>query len=1208
MGGVKGKALPRLAVTVSLVFCAGALPFARPARAGAFPERTLADWDFSKGGTQGWTVLHAVEPLAVAGGALLVKTAGTDPYIVSQRINVLTGKFQYILVELTAQTPAGAQMFYALTGAGPAHFTEEDSVRFALAGTGKPERHFLHPNWPPGRRVVQLRFDAPEGAGKTLRIRRIAIVQRDVAKPLPAKPEYDLSNPAIAAAWLPMQNVAEMTHDGEALVCRSSGGIMVIAGPEFEVKAAEVPWLTVEVAAPKRPMSQVNPLDFWYIADPFERFEEGLRRRVTLFGDKRMRCYNADMTTARAWDSKVLRMALAFPFTREGDEFRIRSVKLSDKPSGPANVWFEKGAIRPSVVFFGDTATIEAVIRNDGGTASQPMKLKAVSDIVNAEELPAVEVGPIPPCSTRVATWTAKLTEAFEHGTLLFLGDEGVYGAASTVASNPAPPASKPAIGHRSFSPAGGSGAIHLKNEHLSLTFPLNKNGYTVGVLRDASGAIVGAIPYQGDTLVLMDDDRVGLGLCEARQAELTVTGGTQTLVLKREDTSDKSGKRWTADVTYTLRKGKPYVGVAVELTVPQDAFLTQMDLPPLLSADAVPREIGLFCGLEYLLPGEQPSGLEYASHPVNLRYAPHPNRVTVPIMAAIGAGLAVGVMWDPLQKWDGTRTRPAAQFCSPYRLRPGRPGVFMSLSLPDIPEFKPENGPHSPFTPRYPLKAGQKITVTAKYFVIPADDVDAPLKLYLEQAGGLPALPELPYTYDEAIRAVMTEYTKTAWIPEKAVWNQAIHNPWEPQFFAAHATQMLWELRHSRINGPLRASVGSVLDAAVKQWQVQHPHDPGGGEMFYHRGLVHPEWAIHFNKPHPATRAIRDDGSFAWAPSDAKHRIFGRAGDTSSGETGRRLWAIWQHALASGNPKDIAAGIKGLKFLNACKRPEGAQVWELDLHVPDVLAAAHAVRCNVAAYKITRDEQYRRAAARWAYRGLTFIYLWNPPDRPIMRYGSIPVLGATWYRGGWYGRIVQWNGIAYAEGLLDLWDIDKSENWRHAAEGIAICAMQQQRPVRHEGSRFEKHIPDCGHAGMYCDAYCPVEGTDAYHWCLSGEAIARLLYRLMGENPHLHSEIVRAKDTSARVHIHTVAQIAGAAIAGKTLAFQCAYPEGSAHSLVIANCPAVEHVSAGKRRLPAVGDMPGAKDGMAYDAPNRLLFIKLDQTKPLLDVAVQFR
>jgi hypothetical protein len=80
----------------------------------------------------------------------------------------------------------------------------------------------------------------------------------------------------------------------------------------------------------------------------------------------------------------------------------------------------------------------------------------------------------------------------------------------------------------------------------------------------------------------------------------------------------------------------------------------------------------------------------------------------------------------------------------------------------------------------------------------------------------------------------------------------------------------------------------------------------------------------------------------------------------------------------------------------------------------------------------------------------LPFIYVWNDPDKLWMRYGSIPVFGASQMRYSWFGNVVQWNGLRYALALLKLYPHDRDVrwgglSWRDLAIGITRSAMYQQ-------------------------------------------------------------------------------------------------------------------------------------------------------------------
>lgn len=129
------------------------------------------------------------------------------------------------------------------------------------------------------------------------------------------------------------------------------------------------------------------------------------------------------------------------------------------------------------------------------------------------------------------------------------------------------------------------------------------------------------------------------------------------------------------------------------------------------------------------------------------------------------------------------------------------------------------------------------------------------------------------------------------------------------------------------------------------------------------------------------------------------------------------------------------------------------------------------------------------------------------------MRYGSIPVLGATHFTSPWFGRIVQWNGLEVAEALLELADDDDSFDWRTVAEGILLSAGQQMRPITRDGFELAEYVPDTGHPGLYPDAYSAVLGTDAYTWDLEASRIARLAGRLRSDAGWPRTEVLRGEE-----------------------------------------------------------------------------------------------
>jgi hypothetical protein len=217
----------------------------------------------------------------------------------------------------------------------------------------------------------------------------------------------------------------------------------------------------------------------------------------------------------------------------------------------------------------------------------------------------------------------------------------------------------------------------------------------------------------------------------------------------------------------------------------------------------------------------------------------------------------------------------------------------------------------------------------------------------------------------------------------------------------------------------------------------------------------------------------------------------------------------VLEYARVTGDPEATESVIKAANWCNTQRRPEGAQTWELHLHVPDVLAVPYLIDINLGAYDLTGDAGYLQEANRWAWTGLPFTYLWNPYYRPIMRYGTIPVFGVTFHDvQSWFGVIVHWNGLVYAHSLLDLAErcpCDGPMDWRRFALGIIRHGMQEQ-------------MTDGPYMGMYPDAFSAVKGDEDYTWWLNPQYVAINTFRLGGLNVDAKPMTLRAEGDVTRI------------------------------------------------------------------------------------------
>jgi hypothetical protein len=195
-----------------------------------------------------------------------------------------------------------------------------------------------------------------------------------------------------------------------------------------------------------------------------------------------------------------------------------------------------------------------------------------------------------------------------------------------------------------------------------------------------------------------------------------------------------------------------------------------------------------------------------------------------------------------------------------------------------------------------------------------------------------------------------------------------------------------------------------------------------------------------------------RSDGSFRYNGKYAR----GHFEDTASGVCARPAATLLEYAWITGDQKALAAGLQTLDFMKRFRTPRGAQVWEVPLHTPDLLASAYLVWAYVRGYELTDNRDYLQQARRWALSGVPFVYLWG--SYPVMVYSTPPVYGATnWRAPCWFGLPVQWVGIVYAYALAKLGPYDNTLDWNQLARGILVAGEQMQFP----DGRYVGLLPD---------------------------------------------------------------------------------------------------------------------------------------------------
>ena len=1141
-------------------------------------EMQVCGWQF-RGSDQGWVPLHSIA-LQAEPDALVLTSTGPDPYAAGPVATFVTTEYQYLRIRAASNVSGEAQVFWA-AGDTPdqAQFRAEDAVSFQVSGDGRMHTYTVLLPWRPGVKVHRIRLDLPDTPGARLRLAELSVLQRLPRGGAGDRLEFSFESPGDAGFWVPMSDVERCEVKNGALAVTASGSQPLVLGPRFERTSDEVRYLSIGVAVRGARYLQVRYRGETDAIPPCNRLD------FPVINDGRFHTYNIPLFEARGYPEKVTRIAVGLSEAQAGSVFLVKWLRLGTAPYGPPEPVLESLSCGGTVVPTGRPVVVKAVVRNLGGRPTPPIRVSLrMGEGYRIVGPRTANIGQVGPAGSAESTWHVVFEQPRSYNSVTLTA---VLSAGSNSSS-----ASTDVVPSRWYDSVRRPGDVVVGEGNVRLVIPRNRYGYGPGFLlarRTEGWRLVGTLPCLGMVSVQRGGAREDRKIWSARMAEVKSRADGVELVSLTSSWQDGGGRRWRYSLM--MRPKGSWVECEAQLACSQPADLLSFSAPELLAGDASfggKRDLGLFPGLEYLLPGERSSGTDFAAPPVNNRLAPHPNRVTVPLMAVLCGGSMAGVMWDPLQRWDGEHDRPVARFASPNFVS-GAPNHLMSLAIPGAGPSFAENS----FEPKRPYKVqpGRPLTLSWDLFAGSGSDVGDVMRVWLARRGGFPPPPSPPYDLAVQSAAVLHEYTETAWVPGQAKWHRAIADPWGPDYLETHVLHLQWELERG-LSGSLAEKARQVLDSAVRARQ-----ESGGGlglQVAFHRGGADAVSRGLWAEAAGLARSIRADGSVSFEP-DASHAVFGKRGDSSSGHTAAVAWRLWQLALITGSQEAAEAGLRAIAYLDGQKRPEGAQTWELPLHVPDVLAAAHAVRCCVAAYRFTGDKRYLDRAVTWAYRGLPFIYLWAARDRPIMLYGSIPVFGATWYTGGWFGRIVQWNGLEFADALFELAQHDRSQPWLGIAQGILNCAFRQQRPTDRRLHPFAAAIPDCGHAGMYPDSYDPVSGTDSYHWCLSSESLLGLAYKLAGIDPAPKTTIVRSSE-GKRAHLTSVAYVQQAHLGPTRFEAGIRFPAGLSHHIMLVLPFEPTQVLYDGRQLQRAQALDSEAIGWKWDAERSCLHIRVRQ------------
>jgi hypothetical protein len=701
-----------------------------------------------------------------------------------------------------------------------------------------------------------------------------------------------------------------------------------------------------------------------------------------------------------------------------------------------------------------------------------------------------------------------------------------------------------------------------LENEFMRIVFVRGNNGfgyYTISVNKEgnyqqvATGHPISEFAYR--------DSNGALQNITIRPLKYRLEGnnrGESSVVFTVEE-KDIDGISWHFTARFSINERLKRIGTTYKVSAEGDRDLVYFRGPMLRVGDGAfgtRKDFALFPGLEYLESNEPSSSARDAAPPINLRLAPHPYKITIPLMAIESEQCLVGLIWNPGLKWACPRAKRrdgesrfsglSAIFASP-NWHERQDNHLMGLFLPTIPDWMPENlKNYEDWNKPYPLKADTPITIEAEIIAYSKRGKNSyPIVLdaivHWTDAYGIPEPLEPPRSDEEELLLSRHGLMHSVWDEETQKSRHCVD--WAPTNCPGFAT-LLWYDYLATHDSEVKERVELIAQNTIR--------DSGAGGLASTAGCHILKWELpfYYGEIETALETVKDsvkdiianqgeDGSWRFHPNERTQNL-GKKGDAVLGTCTSNALVVLKYARISGDETALQAGQKALAFMDRFRVPRGAQAWECPLYEPDILAAASAIGAYVEAYRITQERHYLEQAEYWAKTGLPFLFFWNHPERPGMRYASIPVFGTTFYTHAWFGTPVQWNGLVYAYYLQQLAEYSGIFPWKQIAEGITVSAIYQQWT---EGE-LKGTYPD----GFY--GYC-TEGRGPH---INPEDIMVNLYALRGLDPDISTAIVSIEPSEievnvSRIHISSGAKVQDATIVsegqdGESLKFDLRYAQ----------------------------------------------------------------
>lgn len=567
--------------------------------------------------------------------------------------------------------------------------------------------------------------------------------------------------------------------------------------------------------------------------------------------------------------------------------------------------------------------------------------------------------------------------------------------------------------------------------------------------------------------------------------------------------------------IRLTLEHSRPVLHLDYNLTWMGNNGFVFMRGPWLLAgADSYGshKTDAIFPGIEWLRRDEWSSSHNYMLPPLSERTAPHPFKVTAPVMAVSHEGDGIGLAWDPgyplvARRPMSVQYYPQPVFSSPDAVNHADDHL-MGLMLPTAAATGLENNVYPKTVTPFPLNS--TISMRAEIFLVKGCSLDVLSDWVIRH--GLPQPPAPRRSMEEMLDFIVQNYDGHLWVDteETKGWVLRLEKDMARGKFSVSEPVFLERYLQKYPDGRFSVSLREKLNLAMES-------QPDFG-----RSIRDPFRLLKMDENHLRSYGEgllsiqQEDGRFLFDPTDKRSATYYKPdivhwpfsentykelctiGDTSLETNVISALHLLLIARQTGEERFLEAAKRALDFCLDMQVADGGDSWETPFHSPNLLAAGHASIAYELAFRACGKDIYRAKAIYWLRSFLIFTHLWEPMGVKDL-YCTKPCLCATdWNTTSWVDTHVEWEiiqSLALAGEFGIDWDeVDPDIDWHQYARGI-VHAVSHWILDRSRAKELPYDIDlEKGNVdGLFADAHDPLTG-ECFGWQVMPDYLANLI------------------------------------------------------------------------------------------------------------------